>query len=31
VVEEIDQAVAFANESEFPAVEEMYEDVLIKG
>ena len=29
--EEIDQAVAYANESEFPAVEEMYEDVLLKG
>jgi pyruvate dehydrogenase E1 component alpha subunit len=29
--EEIDQAVAFANESEFPTVEEMYEDVFLKG
>jgi acetoin:2,6-dichlorophenolindophenol oxidoreductase subunit alpha len=30
VAEEIDEAVAFANQSEFPAVEEMYEDVLIQ-
>lgn len=28
--EEIDQAVAFANQSEFPPVEEMYQDVLIQ-
>ncbi|RJR53740.1 MAG: thiamine pyrophosphate-dependent dehydrogenase E1 component subunit alpha [Desulfobacteraceae bacterium] len=28
--EEIEEAVAFANQSEFPTVEEMYEDVLIQ-
>ena len=31
VTEEIDRAVAYANESEFPSVEEMYEDVFLKG
>ena len=29
VLEEIDEAVAFADESEFPTVEEMYEDVYV--
>jgi pyruvate dehydrogenase E1 component alpha subunit len=29
VNEEIDQAVAYANQGEFPTVEEMYEDVLL--
>lgn len=29
VLKEIDEAVAFANESEFPTVEEMYEDVYV--
>jgi TPP-dependent pyruvate/acetoin dehydrogenase alpha subunit len=29
VVEQIDQAVAFAKEAEFPAIEEMYEDVYV--
>jgi pyruvate dehydrogenase E1 component alpha subunit len=29
ITEEIDQAVAYANESEFPSVDEMYEDVLL--
>jgi len=29
VTEEIDQAVAYANQGEFPTVEEMYEDVLL--
>jgi TPP-dependent pyruvate/acetoin dehydrogenase alpha subunit len=29
ILEEIEQAVAFANESEFPSIEEMYEDVYI--
>lgn len=29
IAREIDQSVAFANESEFPAVEEMYDDVFI--
>ncbi len=29
VLEEIDQAVAFANESEFPAIEDLYEDVYV--
>jgi len=29
ILEEIEQAVAFANESEFPTIEEMYEDVYI--
>jgi pyruvate dehydrogenase E1 component alpha subunit len=29
IAEEIDQAVAYANESEFPSVDEMYEDVLL--
>jgi pyruvate dehydrogenase E1 component alpha subunit len=31
VTEEIDQAVAYASEADFPAVEEMYEDVFLKG
>lgn len=31
IAEEIDQAVAYANESGFPSVEEMYEDVYLKG
>ena len=31
VTEEIDRAVAYANESGFPSVEEMYEDVFLKG
>jgi pyruvate dehydrogenase E1 component alpha subunit len=30
VAEEIEEAVTFANQSEFPTVEEMYEDVLIQ-
>jgi len=30
VLEEIDQAVAFANESEFPAVDDLYEDVYVE-
>jgi len=29
--EEIEQAVAYANESAFPSIEEMFEDVLVKG
>ena len=29
VVKEIDQAVEFANQSDFPAIDEMYEDVLL--
>ena len=29
ILEEIDQAVAFAGESEFPAIEELYEDVYV--
>ncbi len=29
VLEEIDKAVAFANESEFPALEDLYEDVYV--
>jgi len=29
IVEQIDQAVAFAKEAEFPAIEEMYEDVYV--
>ena len=29
VLEEIDEAVAFANESDFPALEDMYEDVYV--
>jgi len=29
IVEQIDQAVAFAKEAEFPVVEEMYEDVYV--
>ena len=29
ILEEIDQAVAFAEESEFPAIEELYEDVYV--
>jgi TPP-dependent pyruvate/acetoin dehydrogenase alpha subunit len=29
--EEIEEAVAYANESEFPALEEMYEDVYVQG
>jgi TPP-dependent pyruvate/acetoin dehydrogenase alpha subunit len=28
---EIEEAVAYANESEFPALEEMYEDVYVQG
>jgi len=30
ILEEIDQAVAFANESEFPTLDELYEDVYIE-
>jgi TPP-dependent pyruvate/acetoin dehydrogenase alpha subunit len=30
IIEEIEQAVAFANDSEFPALEEMYEDVYLQ-
>ena len=29
ILEEIDEAVAFANESEFPALEDLYEDVYV--
>ena len=29
--EEIEEAVTYANESEFPALEEMYEDVYVQG
>ena len=29
IIEQIDQAVAFAKEAEFPAIEEMYEDVYV--
>ncbi|MBW1799959.1 MAG: thiamine pyrophosphate-dependent dehydrogenase E1 component subunit alpha [Deltaproteobacteria bacterium] len=29
VIKEIDEAVAFANESEFPTIEEMYEDIYV--
>ncbi|MDD5205343.1 MAG: thiamine pyrophosphate-dependent enzyme, partial [Desulfobacterales bacterium] len=31
LAEEIEQAVAYANESAFPSIEEMFEDVLVKG
>jgi acetoin:2,6-dichlorophenolindophenol oxidoreductase subunit alpha len=31
ILEEIEAAVAFANESEFPAIEALYEDVYIEG
>ena len=31
IIQEIDDAVAFANSSDFPAVEELYEDVYVEG
>ena len=31
VLREIEEAIAYANESEFPALEEMYEDVYVEG
>ena len=30
ILEEIEAAVAFANESEFPTLQEMYEDVYVR-
>jgi len=31
ILQEIDDAVAFANSSDFPAIEELYEDVYVEG